>query len=165
MAEKPDQRLTAALNPGEALPAVPTPGGHYLPFSVAGNLCYLAGQISIAPAGRPIAGKVTDAEVGAVAARSCALNHLALLRERCGGLDNVRCWHKVTVFVNAESGYPDSPSVGNGYSDLVVDVFGAEAGMHARSAISVAGLPLGASVEVEAIVELKDPALAQRMIP
>lgn len=156
-------KLAAALRPGETLPAVMPPGGHYLPFSVVGNVCFLAGTISQTSAGELITGKVKDATVGAKAARSCALAHLALLHERCGGFDNVACWHKVGVFVNADSGYPDSPAVANGYSDLIVDLFGAEVGKHARTAISVAGLPSNASVEVDAIVELKDPSLAKRM--
>mgnify|MGYP003686137333 FL=1 len=116
--------LAAALNEGESVPAVAPPGGHYLPFSVVGNVCYLAGYISHASTDELIIGKVKDASVGAAAARTCALGHLALLRERCGGLENVARWHKVTAYVNAESDYPDSPAVANGYTDLVVAVFG-----------------------------------------
>jgi enamine deaminase RidA (YjgF/YER057c/UK114 family) len=158
-----DERLVAALKPGEVVPDVAPPGGHYLPFSVCGSICHLAGYISHSSATDLIIGQVRDGTVGAAAARTCALGHLALLRERCGGLDNVACWHKVNVYVNAESDYPDSPMVANGYTDMIVDVFGKEIGMHARTAISVAGLPMGASVEVEAVVELKNPSLAKRM--
>jgi enamine deaminase RidA (YjgF/YER057c/UK114 family) len=152
--------LVKALRAGESLPAVAAPGGHYLPFSVCGPVAYLAGYVSHRTAEEVITGKVRDATVGAAAARTCALGHIALLSERCGGLHNVKRWHKVTVFVNAENDYPDSPACANGYTDLIAEVFGAEVGMHARSAVSVAGLPMGASVEVEAIVELVDPALA-----
>lgn len=158
-----DDLLKAALANGEELPPVAPPGGHYLPFSCAGNTCFLSGYISRSSTDELIVGKVKDAAAGAAAARTCALGHLALLRERCGGLNNVRCWHKVTVFVNAETGYPDSPTVANGYTDLIVATFGAEVGQHARSAVSVAGLPFDASVEVEAVVELIDPSLANRM--
>mmetsp|Transcript_2951 Transcript_2951/g.8730 ORF Transcript_2951/g.8730 Transcript_2951/m.8730 type:complete len:165 (-) Transcript_2951:566-1060(-) len=158
-----DERLSSALAEGEALPPVAPPGGHYLPFSCAGNLCYLSGYISRSTPDDLLVGKVKDAGVGAAAARTCALGHLALLRDRCGGFDNVACWHKVTVFVNAESGYPDSPAVANGYTDLIVTCFGSEIGQHARSAVSVAGLPFNAMVEVEAVVELVDPTLAKRV--
>mmetsp|Transcript_9386 Transcript_9386/g.24282 ORF Transcript_9386/g.24282 Transcript_9386/m.24282 type:complete len:167 (+) Transcript_9386:12-512(+) len=158
-----EEKLKAALSEGEQLPPVAPPGGHYLPFSCAGNLCFLSGYISRSSTDELIVGKVKDAALGAAAARTCALGHLALLRERCGGLENVRCWHKVTVFVNAESDYPDSPTVANGYTDLIIAAFGADVGQHARSAISVAGLPFGASVEVEAVVELVDPSLAKRL--
>jgi hypothetical protein len=107
-------------------------------------VAYLAGYISHRNADEVITGKVRDATVGAAAARTCALGHLALLSERCGGLHNVKRWHKVTVFVNAENDYPDSPACANGYTDLIAEVFGPEVGMHARSAVSVAQLALSA---------------------
>ncbi|KAJ1618575.1 Endoribonuclease L-PSP/chorismate mutase-like protein [Pavlovales sp. CCMP2436] len=154
------ERLATALKPGEALPAVAPPGGHYLPYSVCGNVCYLSGYISRSAAGELLVGKVYNVQLGAAAARTCALGHLAILRDRCGGLDNVKAFHKASIFVNAESGYPDSPEVANGYTDLIAEVFGADIGMHSRSAIAVAGLPFDASVEIEAVVELWDPSLA-----
>mmetsp|Transcript_32956 Transcript_32956/g.71317 ORF Transcript_32956/g.71317 Transcript_32956/m.71317 type:complete len:167 (+) Transcript_32956:62-562(+) len=158
-----EARLKSALLSDEILPPVDPPGGHYLPFSVAGSLCYLSGYISRSAPNEFIRGKVTDGSVGAAAARTCALGHLALLKERCGGLSNVKSFHKVTVYVNGDSGFPDSPEVGNGYTDLIVEVFGEAVGQHARSAVTVAGLPFDASVEVEAIVELTDPSIAKRM--
>lgn len=149
---------TAALREGEAIPTVGAAGGHYLPMSLMGTTCFFSGYISREPDGRWISGKVTDASVGAEAARTCALGHLSLIEHACGGVDNIRRVHKATVFVNGPAGFPDSPAVANGYSDLMTQYLGARRGAHARSAVTVAGLPFDASVEVEAIVEVVDPA-------
>ena len=92
---------------------------------------------------------------GYAAARLCALNLVAQLREACAGdIDEVKRIVKLTVFVNAAPSFIDSSTVANGASDLFIEVFG-DAGRHARSAIGVATLPRGVGVEVEAIVELK----------
>lgn len=127
-----------------------------------------------------VTGVCLSAHEGAEAARTCALGHLAILESCCGGLGNVRRVHKVTCFVNStnlqfdetmvkkcgdkilrEGSFKDSPLVANGYSDLLMHpaVLGEERGAHARSAVCVSGLPGGAAVEIEAVVELFDPTL------
>src|SRR5206468_964120 len=99
-------------------------------------------------------GRELDTAGGAEAARRCALQVLAALREALGSLDRVRGMAKVTVFVASADGFTEQPQVANGASDLFADVFG-EDGRHARSAVGVAALPLGVPVEVEVIAELE----------
>jgi enamine deaminase RidA (YjgF/YER057c/UK114 family) len=120
-------------------------------------LAFVSGQVPISD-GKPMwTGKVGhDLEVDEAteAARRCALQLLAALREELGSLDRVARIVKVTVFVASAPGFTDQPKVANGASDLLVDVFG-DAGKHARAAVGVAELPLGAPVEVELIAELE----------
>jgi enamine deaminase RidA (YjgF/YER057c/UK114 family) len=120
-------------------------------------LAFVSGQVPISD-GKPMwTGKVgRDLEVDEAteAARRCALQLLAALRGELGSLDRVSRIVKVTVFVASAPGFSDQPKVANGASDLLVDVFG-DAGRHARAAVGVAELPLGAAVEVELIAELK----------
>ncbi len=142
---------------GLVLPPVPPPRGAFKPFSRAGNLVYLAGQIcewngEVRFAG-PI-GEGHDLAVGQAAAQLCALNLLASLSQALDGdLDRVVACHRLGGFVYAEPGYRDVPKVINGASDLMFALFG-EAGRHARTAVGVATLPAGASVEVDAIFEV-----------
>jgi len=140
---------------GIILPALPQPGGNYLPARTVGQIVYLAGDISIqngevisgtAGAGRTI-------EEGYAAARACALIQLAVLTTHLGSLDKVKNIVTVNGYVNAVPGYPDSPRVINGASDLFVEVFG-EAGRHARTAIGVPALPRNALVELQMTVEV-----------
>ena len=168
------------LREGELLPEVAPPGGHYKPLGVCSTTIYLSGYTSRRADGTPIAGVLVPqnaaklagcmvAAEGAEAARTCALGHLAILQRCCGGLGNVRRVLKVTCFVNSDptmtqkaggrdaAAFADSPAVANGYSDLLVAALGPERGSHARSAVCVSGLPGGAAVEVEAVVELVDP--------
>ena len=146
---------------GITLPDVAKPRWTYAPCVRSGNLLFVSGQIAIS-GGRPLhGGKLGDAvsvEQGAEAARGCAIGALAIARQAAGSLDEIARVVKTTVFVASADGFGDQPSVANGASDLLRDVFGDEAGVGARSAIGVAELPLGASVEAEFIFELRDRA-------
>lgn len=143
---------------GLALPNVPAPRGAFKPFSRSGQLIFLSGQIcewegEVRFSG-PV-GEVHDLQAGQQAAQICALNLLAALHLALDGdLDRVLCCHRVGGFVYATPGYPDVPKVINGASDLFFEVFG-ERGRHARTAVGVATLPAAASVEVEAIFEVR----------
>lgn len=149
-------RLAAA---GLALPANCRPSASYIPWRRVGNLVILAGQTNEWEGALPAAGLVgrdISTEDARLQARNCALNLLFCLREACGGrLDRVRQWVRLGGFVAAEPGFPDAPLVVNGTSQLLIDLYG-DAGLHARTAIAVAGLPGGACVEVDAMVEIAD---------
>jgi enamine deaminase RidA (YjgF/YER057c/UK114 family) len=141
---------------GLDLPAVPRPVASYVPVVIAGGLAFLAGQVPQSEGTLLWSGKVgadLDVEAGVEAARRCALQALAVLREALGSLDRVRRIVKLTVFVASAPGFTEQPKVANGASDLLADIFG-ELGRHARSAVGVAELPLGAPVEVEVIAEV-----------
>ena len=140
------------------LPDAPVPVASYVPVVISGSYAFVSGQIALSD-GTPMWSGRVGAEVGlddaTNAARRCALQILAALRSALGDLDRVGRIVKVTVFVASAPGFTDQPKVANGASDLLVEVFG-EAGRHARAAVGVADLPLGAPVEVELIVELAD---------
>lgn len=142
---------------GITLPAPPPAGGNYVPHVQVGSLLYLAGVIC-ADGGRMThtgqVGREQTVESGAAAARVCALNLLANIRAAAGSLDRVRRFVTLAGYVNAVSGFAESPQVINGASDFLVQVFG-EAGRHARAAVAVAGLPRNSTVELQAVVELK----------
>lgn len=141
-----------------SLPAPPSPGGSYLPFSRSGSLVILAGVISVSDEAGEWIGQVGDErsiEDGIEAARVCALNALAALRSVTGSLDDVKQILYMGGYVNAIAGYGQSPSVINGASDLFVEILG-DAGKHARAAVSVAGLPRNATVEIQVTAEMKD---------
>ncbi len=138
------------------LPKPPAAAGSYLPAVQSGKLLHLAGVICIRDGVMTHTGQVgreQTVETAAAAARICALNLLANIRAACGSLDNVKRFVTLNGFVNAVSGFADSPQVINGGSDLIVQVFG-EAGKHARAAVAVAGLPRNSTVEITAIVEV-----------
>ena len=137
------------------LPTPPAPVASYVPAVIAGNLLYIAGQVSAAT-GKVITGKVgadMSVEQAQMAARTCALNILAQAQAALSDLDRIRRCVKLTGFVNAAADFVDHPKVINGASDLMVDVFG-DAGKHARAAVGSSSLPLGAAVEVDAIFEI-----------
>ena len=140
------------------LPESKAPVGNYVATKVSGKKLFISGQISIDETGRLIKGKVgkdlhTDA--GYNAAKRCALNIIAQVKKACGNdLSKVKSCVKLTGFVNSTDEFIDQPKVLNGASDLIASVFG-EAGMHTRAAVSTNSLPLGVSVEVDAIFELK----------
>lgn len=152
----PGERLAAL---GLTLPTVVAPVGSYLPAVREGNLVWTSGQLPMvdgALAQTGLVGDGPDAEVSveqaADLARTCALNALAAVASvLIGGLDDVRRVVKVVGFVASAPGFTAQPAVVNGASDLLVAVLG-DAGRHARSAVGVAGLPLGAPVEVELAV-------------
>ena len=142
---------------GLTLPHPPAVAGSYVPFIRTGNLLYLAGTISsfngeLTHVGQ--VGKEQTVQTGYEAARICALNTLANIKAATGSLDNVKQFVLVTGFVNAISGFTESPAVINGASELIGKVFG-DAGKHARAAVAAAGLPRGSTVEIQVIVELK----------
>jgi len=140
---------------GLVLPNLPAPGGNYLSARRVGNLLYLAGVVSTV-AGTVMQGTIgldRSIDEGYQAARACALTQLAVIRRELGSLDPVTGIVSVNGYVNSVPGFPDSPKVINGASDLLVAVFG-EAGRHVRAAIGVSGLPLNALVEVQMIVAL-----------
>jgi enamine deaminase RidA (YjgF/YER057c/UK114 family) len=143
---------------GLELPPVPVPRGAFKPFSRAGSLIYLAGQICEWGGEVRFKGEVSEASDLATsqkAAQLCGLNLLAALMQALeGDLDRVVCCHRLGGFVFAQPGYPDVPKVINGASDLMFAVFG-ERGRHARTAVGVATLPAGASVEVDGIFEVR----------
>lgn len=141
---------------GITLPAVPTPAGSYLPWSRTGDLVFTAGQLPLVEGALPATGRVGDEvapEEAKEYARLSAINILAVL-DAAVGLDNVEQVVKLVGFVASAPGFTGQPGVVNGASDLMAEVFG-EAGRHARSAVGVAELPLGAPVEVEAIVRVR----------
>ena len=140
---------------GLVLPQPAAPVANYAPFMEAGSLVHVSGQISLGPDGL-VTGKVgRDLDLGQAqaAARLCAINLIAQFKAACDGdLSRVRRVVKLTGFVNAEPDFFDIPKVINGASDLMAEVFG-PAGVHARSAVGVAVLPLNAAVEVDAVFE------------
>ena len=142
---------------GIALPQAPKPGGNYVPSKRVGQLIYLSGVISTA-GGEVIAGVAgadRTVQEGYEAAKACALMHLAILLWELGSLSRVAEVVSVNGYVNAVNGFPDSPAVINGASDLLVQVFG-EAGRHVRAAIGVNALPRNALVEVQMTIRVKE---------
>jgi enamine deaminase RidA (YjgF/YER057c/UK114 family) len=140
---------------GLTLPAAAAPVAAYVPTVEAGGMLHLSGQLPFRD-GQVVTGRLGEnlsLEEGQEAARLCGLMVLAQVRAALGGFDRVRRVVKLGVFVNSTPGFTDQPKVANGASELMADVFG-EAGRHARAAVGVAALPLGAAVEVDAIIEL-----------
>ena len=140
---------------GITLPSLPPPGGNYLPARTVGAMVYLAGVISIKD-GEIITGTVgagRTIEEGYAAARACAILQLAVLANHLGSLDAVKNIVTVNGYVNAIAGFPDSPKVINGASDLFIEIFG-DAGRHVRAAIGVSALPRNALVELQMTVEV-----------
>jgi enamine deaminase RidA (YjgF/YER057c/UK114 family) len=144
---------------GIQLPTPPAPVANYVRAVRVGNLLFLAGHGPHTADGKiAYVGKVgrdVSVEDGARAARLVGLNLLASAREALGSLDRVKRVVKVLGMVNSAEGFGDQPKVINGFSDLMVEVFG-EAGRHARSAVGMAALPFGISVEIEMILEVAD---------
>lgn len=142
---------------GIVLPAAPKPAANYVPFTVSGNVVYVAGQIPMVDGEIRYQGKVgsdLSVEEGQQVARVCALNIIAQVKAACGGdLDRVTQVLKLGGFVNCPDGFTEQPQVVNGASDLMVEVFG-ERGRHARFAVGANALPRNVPVEVDAIVEI-----------
>ena len=142
---------------GVTLPDAPAPAANYMPFVVDGTTVYVSGQISSGPDGL-ITGKLganVSIEDGATAARACAISLLAQLKVACGGdIDRLDRVIKLTGFVNSTADFIDQPKVINGASDFLVEALG-DQGRHARSAVSASSLPLGVTVEIEAIFAIK----------
>ncbi len=155
MAGKIDARLKEL---GITLPNPATPVANYVGFVRTGNLVFTSGQVTFNAAGKldfiGKLGREFGIDEGYQAARLCAINILAQLRNACDGdLDRVVRCIKIVGFVNATPDFADHPKVINGASDLVVSIF-ADKGRHARSAIGMGSLPLGVATEVEAVFEI-----------
>ena len=139
------------------LPEAKPPVGNYVATKIVGKMLFISGQISIDENGQLIKGKVgkeLDTEAGYNAAKRCALSIIAQVKKACDNdLSKVRSCVKLTGFVNSTDEFTDQPKIINGASDLIAAVFG-DSGMHTRAAVSTNSLPLGVSVEVDAIFEL-----------
>ncbi|HXH96853.1 MAG TPA: RidA family protein [Gaiellaceae bacterium] len=151
----PEARLVEL---GIELPAPPT-----LPFTprlkpvvVHGGLAFLSGNGDLGCLGR--VGDDVDLERAALAARTTAHLMCRSLRDELGSLDRVERWLKVLVFVRSAPGFGDQPAVANGFTNAIVELWGEERGVCARSAVGMAELPSGLAVEVEALVALGEPA-------
>ncbi|MEN7537560.1 RidA family protein [Aurantiacibacter flavus] len=140
---------------GITLPAAAAPVAAYVPVVMSGNLAHVSGQLPFID-GKLVTGRLGDdvsLEDGAAAARACALMILAQLEAAGISLDRVSRVVKLGAFINSTADFTDQPKVANGASELMADVFG-ELGKHARAAVGVPALPLGAAVEVDAVIEL-----------
>ena len=139
------------------LPDAKDPVGSYLATKIIGKMLFVSGQISISENGELIKGKVgkeLKTEDGYEAAKRCGLSIIAQVKKACkGDFSKVKSCIKLTGFVNSSEDFIEQPKVINGASDLIVSVFG-DNGMHTRAAVSTNSLPLGVSVEVDAIFEL-----------
>ena len=139
------------------LPKAPNPVGAYVAYKKTGNLIFVSGQVSFDNSGKLIKGKVGSElalEEGQEAAHFCAINIVSQISAACDGdLNKIKNCIKITGYVNSNDNFIDQPKVINGASELLVKIFG-ESGKHARAAVSVSSLPLGAAVEVEAIFEI-----------
>jgi enamine deaminase RidA (YjgF/YER057c/UK114 family) len=143
------------LELGIVLPEAAAPVASYVPVVVQGGFAHVSGQLPFV-SGKLVTGRLGEnvsLEEGAAAARACGLMILAQLKAALVPLDKVERVVKLGAFVNSTSGFTDQPKVANGASELMFDVFG-EKGRHARAAVGVPSLPLGAAVEVDAIIAL-----------
>ena len=142
---------------GLTLPKATDPVGSYLATKFVGKILYISGQISINEKGELIKGKLgkdLKTEEGYEAAKRCGLSIVSQVKKACGDdLSKIKSCVKLTGFVNSTDDFTEQPKVINGASELIVSIFG-DAGMHTRAAVSTNSLPLGVSVEVDAIFEL-----------
>ena len=140
------------------LPEAKAPVGSYVATKIVGKFLYISGQISIDEKGELIKGKIgkeLTTDQGYAAAKRCGLSIVSQVKNACNGdLSKVKSCIKLTGFVNSTDDFNEQPKVINGASDLISLIFG-ELGMHTRAAVSANSLPLGVSVEVDAIFELK----------
>ena len=139
------------------LPEAKAPVGSYVASKIIGKMLFISGQISISASGELIKGKIgkeLKTEDGYEAAKRCGLSIISQVKKACNDdLSKIKSCVKLTGFVNSTEDFIEQPKVINGASDLIVSVFG-DAGMHTRAAVSTNSLPLGVSVEVDAIFEL-----------
>ncbi len=141
---------------GIELPNPPAPAANYVPYTIAGNILTISGQVTMGPNGLEYIGKLgdtADVETGQAAARLCAINILAQAKAALGDLDRIKQVIKIQGFVNATPDFTDHPAVVNGASDLLAEVLG-DAGKHARAAVGMSSLPFGVAVEVDAVIEI-----------
>ncbi|MQA65837.1 MAG: RidA family protein [Alphaproteobacteria bacterium] len=140
---------------GITLPHAAAPAANYVPWVISGNLLFVAGQLPMEAGQIAVTGTLgagVTLEVGQRAARLCAVNIIAQAKAALGDLDRVKRIVRLGGFVASANGFTDQSKVVNGASDLMVAVFG-DAGRHARAAVGVNVLPLGAAVEIDAIIE------------
>ena len=138
------------------LPTVSTPLANYVPYTISGSLLFISGQLPYENGAIKVVGQLGAAvseEEGIEAARHCMLNILAQAKAALGSLNKIKRCLKITSFVNATPDFTAHPKIINGASDLIVAILG-DAGKHARAAVGVSSLPLGAAVEIEAIFEV-----------
>ena len=144
---------------GLTLPTPPRPVAAYIPFVRTGNLIFVSGQVPLVEGKVICSGPVpsgVSVDQARAAAKQCALNGLAVVQGALGGdLERVRQIIRLGVWVCSDAGFTDQPKVANGASELLVEIFG-ECGRHARAAVGSIALPLGATVEVEMLVEIAD---------
>tara|TARA_Y100001970_G_scaffold158713_1_gene194097 strand:- start:2860 stop:3321 length:462 start_codon:yes stop_codon:yes gene_type:complete len=142
---------------GISLPKATDPVGSYVATKISGKFLFISGQISIDDKGTLIKGKLgkdLNTEDGYEAAKRCGLSIIAQAKKACNGdLSKIKSCVKLTGFVNSTEDFIEQPKVINGASELIVSIFG-DAGMHTRAAVSTNSLPLGVSVEVDAIFEI-----------
>lgn len=153
LANSPDARLAAL---GLVLPQAPKPVAAYIPFRRAGNLLFVSGQIPMRSGQlvhKGLVGTDVSIEQAQECARQCCLNGLAVIRDALGSFDAVRQFVRLGVFVACGPEFVDHPKVGNGASELLVEIFG-DRGRHTRAAVGSSSLPLGAPVEVDFLVEV-----------
>jgi enamine deaminase RidA (YjgF/YER057c/UK114 family) len=145
---------------GIQLPPPPKPVANYTPVVRVGNLLFLAGHGALDPSGKPMftgkVGKTATIEQGAQAARATALACLSTIKSEIADLDKVRRIVKLLVMVNCDPSFDKHFLVGNGASDLLVQVFGESKGKHARSSVGMSSLPFDLCVEIEMIVEVQE---------
>src|ERR1700756_2149955 len=155
-AQAPDGAEARLKQKNIELPPVAAPVANYVGAVRTGNLLFLSGA---GPgrewSGKSKVGKDLTIEEGYQAARSTGLNLLATTRQALGSLDKVKRVVKVLGMVNSAPGFTDQPKVINGFSDLMVEVFGGAIGKHARSAVGMAELPFGIPVEIEMVLEVE----------
>ncbi len=142
---------------GLKLPEAKAPAGNYVATKIVGKLLYISGQISISDNGELIKGKIgkeLTTDQGYEAAKRCGLSIIAQAKIACSNdLSKIKSCVKLTGFVNSTEEFTEQPKVINGASDLIASIFG-DAGMHTRAAVSTNSLPLGVSVEVDAVFEI-----------
>ena len=141
------------------LPEATKPPAKYVPYTISGNTVFVSGQLPLLEGKMQVAGQLgkdVSIEQGQQTAKNCGLNMLAHLRAACNGdLDRVKKVLKLEILVSSAPGFIEQHVVANGVSNFIVDLFGDEVGSHARVAYGVAGLPLGAAVEVAGTFEIK----------
>ncbi len=141
---------------GIELPTPAAPAANYIPYTIAGKILTISGQIPMGENGIEFIAKLgdtADVETGQAAAKLCAINILAQAKAALGDLDNIKQVIKIQGYVNSTPDFTDHPEVINGASDLLAEVLG-EAGKHARAAVGMTSLPRGVAVEVDAIIEI-----------
>jgi len=153
LAESVEDRL---IKLGITLPVAAAPVAAYVPTVEAGGMLYVSGQLPFKD-GHLIVGQLgedVNVELGREAARACALMLIAQMKAALGSLDRIERIVKLNIFVNSSARFTDQPKVGDGASTLMVELFG-DAGRHARAAVGVPALPLGAAVEIDAVVAVR----------